>query len=40
MRTSTRWLDKIAAAPVTALDVVTTSPAYMRAELVGISLSP
>jgi DNA polymerase I len=34
-----RWLDKIAAATVTALDVATTSPAYMRAELVGISLA-
>jgi DNA polymerase I len=34
-----RWLDKIAAATATAIDVATTSPAYMRAELVGISLA-
>ncbi len=33
------WLDAIAAAPLVALDTETTSLAYMRAELVGISLA-
>jgi DNA polymerase-1 len=34
-----RWLERIAAAPLVALDTETTSLAYMRAELVGISLA-
>jgi DNA polymerase-1 len=34
-----RWLDRIAAAPLVSLDTETTSLAYMRAELVGISLA-
>jgi DNA polymerase-1 len=34
-----RWLDRVAAAPLVALDTETTSLAYMRAELVGISLA-
>jgi DNA polymerase I len=34
-----RWLAKIAAAPVTAIEIATTSPEYMRAELAGISLA-
>jgi DNA polymerase-1 len=34
-----RWCERIAAAPLVALDTETTSLAYMRAELVGISLS-
>src|SRR5688572_10868633 len=33
------WLERIAAAPLVALDTETTSLAYMRAELVGISLA-
>jgi DNA polymerase-1 len=33
------WLERIAAAPLVALDTETTSLAYMRAELVGISLT-
>jgi DNA polymerase-1 len=33
------WLQRIAAAPLVALDTETTSLAYMRAELVGISLA-
>jgi len=34
-----RWCDRIASAPLVALDTETTSLAYMRAELVGISLA-
>jgi len=34
-----RWCERIAAAPLTALDTETTSLAYMRAELVGLSLA-
>ena len=34
-----RWCTRIAAAPLVALDTETTSLAYMRAELVGISLA-
>jgi DNA polymerase-1 len=34
-----RWLERIAAAPLVSLDTETTSLAYMRAELVGISLA-
>ena len=34
-----RWCEQIAAAPLVALDTETTSLAYMRAELVGISLA-
>jgi DNA polymerase-1 len=34
-----RWCQRIAAAELVALDTETTSHAYMRAELVGISLS-
>ncbi len=34
-----RWVERIAAAPLVALDTETTSLAYMRAELVGISLA-
>ncbi len=34
-----RWIERIAAAPLVALDTETTSLAYMRAELVGISLA-
>jgi DNA polymerase-1 len=34
-----RWLERIAAAPLVALDTETTSLAYMRAELVGVSLA-
>jgi DNA polymerase I len=34
-----RWLDKLKTAPLVALDTETTSLAYMRAELVGISLA-
>ena len=34
-----RWLERIAAAPLVALDTETTSLMYMRAELVGISLA-
>ena len=34
-----RWCERIAAAPLVALDTETTSLAYMRAELVGISLA-
>jgi DNA polymerase-1 len=34
-----RWLDKVAAAPLTALEIATTSLAYTRAELVGIALA-
>jgi DNA polymerase-1 len=34
-----RWCELIAAAPLVALDAETTSVAYMRAELVGISLA-
>ncbi len=34
-----RWLGRIAAAPIVALDTETTSLAYMRAELVGIALA-
>jgi DNA polymerase I len=33
------WLERIAAAPLVAVDTETTSLAYMRAELVGISLA-
>ncbi|HEY3518177.1 MAG TPA: DNA polymerase I [Gammaproteobacteria bacterium] len=33
------WLERIAAAPLVALDTETTSLAYRRAELVGISLA-
>ena len=33
------WLERIAAAPLVALDTETTSLAYMRAELVGIALA-
>jgi DNA polymerase I len=33
------WLERIAAAPLVALDTETTSLAYMRADLVGISLA-
>jgi DNA polymerase-1 len=33
------WCDRIASAPLVALDTETTSLAYMRAELVGISLA-
>jgi DNA polymerase-1 len=39
MAALTRWLERIAAAPLVALDTETTSLAYMRAELVGISLA-
>jgi len=34
-----RWLERVVAAPLVALDTETTSLAYMRAELVGISLA-
>jgi DNA polymerase-1 len=34
-----RWCERIAAAELVALDTETTSPAYMRADLVGISLA-
>ena len=34
-----RWLERVAAAPLVAVDTETTSLAYMRAELVGISLA-
>ena len=34
-----RWCERIATAPLVALDTETTSLAYMRAELVGISLA-
>jgi DNA polymerase-1 len=34
-----RWCARIAAAPLVAIDTETTSLAYMRAELVGISLA-
>jgi DNA polymerase-1 len=34
-----RWLERINAAPLAAIDTETTSLAYMRAELVGISLA-
>jgi DNA polymerase-1 len=34
-----RWCDRIAKAPLVALDTETTSLAYMKAELVGISLA-
>jgi DNA polymerase-1 len=34
-----RWLDRIASAPLVALDTETTSSSYMRAELVGLSLA-
>jgi DNA polymerase-1 len=34
-----QWCERIAAAPLVALDTETTSLAYMRAELVGISLA-
>jgi DNA polymerase-1 len=34
-----RWLERIAAAPLVALDSEATTFAYMRAELVGISLA-
>jgi DNA polymerase-1 len=34
-----RWCERIASAPLVALDTETTSLAYMRAELVGISLA-
>ena len=34
-----RWLDKVAAAPLTALEIATTSLAYTRAEIVGIALA-
>jgi DNA polymerase-1 len=34
-----RWCDRVAAAPLVAVDTETTSLAYMRAELVGISLA-
>ncbi|MEM9208545.1 MAG: 5'-3' exonuclease H3TH domain-containing protein, partial [Pseudomonadota bacterium] len=34
-----RWLSKLDAAPLTAVDTETTSLDYMQAELVGISLS-
>ena len=34
-----RWCERIAAAPLVAVDTETTSLAYMRAELVGISLA-
>jgi DNA polymerase-1 len=34
-----RWCERIAAAPLVALHAETTSLAYMRAELVGISLA-
>jgi DNA polymerase-1 len=34
-----RWLAKIAAAPVTAIDVAATDPDYKRAELAGIALA-
>ena len=34
-----RWCARIAAAPLVAVDTETTSLAYMRAELVGISLA-
>lgn len=33
------WLEKIEAAPLVSIDTETTSPDYMHAELVGISLS-
>jgi DNA polymerase-1 len=33
-----RWCERIAAAPLVSLDTETSSMAYMRAELVGISL--
>jgi DNA polymerase I len=34
-----RWCERIAAAPLVALDTETTSLAYMRAELVGLSVA-
>ncbi len=34
-----RWLDKVAAAPLAALEIATTSLAYTHAELVGIALA-
>jgi DNA polymerase-1 len=34
-----RWCDRVAAAPLVVVDTETTSLAYMRAELVGISLA-
>ncbi len=34
-----RWLERIASAPLVSLNTETTSPNYMQAELVGISLS-
>jgi DNA polymerase-1 len=34
-----RWLAKIAAAPLTALGVATTSAGYMTADLIGIALA-
>ncbi|HEY9182932.1 MAG TPA: DNA polymerase I, partial [Gammaproteobacteria bacterium] len=34
-----RWCERIASAPLVAIDTETTSLAYMRAELVGISLA-
>jgi DNA polymerase-1 len=34
-----RWCGRVAAAPLVAVDTETTSLAYMRAELVGISLA-
>ncbi len=34
-----RWCERIASAPLVALDTETTSLAYMQAELVGISLA-
>jgi DNA polymerase I len=34
-----RWCERIAAAPLAALDTQTTSLAYMRGELVGIALA-
>jgi DNA polymerase-1 len=34
-----RWCERIGSAPLVALDTETTSLAYMRAELVGISLA-
>jgi DNA polymerase-1 len=34
-----RWCERIAAAPLVALDTETTSLSYMRAELVGIALA-
>jgi DNA polymerase-1 len=34
-----RWCERIAAAPLVSLDTEATSAAYMRAELVGISLA-